>query len=276
MINEFEILAEEIKRNAHGKKIIYIPNPGNYGDGLIRYATKKFFKDFNIEHWEVNIGYGLIKLKLLPYLVEKSKYFFICGGGGGWCSAYNCGYRIARAISLFTNDLLVLPSTYDIDVSKINGTLFRRDKFKSLDMASGSLFCHDMAFYLTCVKEIDVYRSKSTKPKIGLLMRTDREAAIQRLSMPEANIDLSLLGDHMSNGDDFLLEVAKYTDIHTDRLHVCIAGLIVGARVNLYPGNYFKIKAIYSSSIEGIFENITMNESCDDLATLAKSLERVA
>ena len=108
--------------------------------------------------------------------------------------------------------------------------------------------------------------------EVGLLMRTDKEAAVIFETMPKYNVDLSTLGDHMSNGDEFLAKVAEYSEIHTDRLHVCIAGLVVGAKVNLYPGSYFKIKSIYDSSISGNFNNVFLNKKCDDVHSLSVSI----
>lgn len=272
MNEEFQNLAQIIKKNAQGKKIIYIPNPGNYGDGLIRYATKKFFSDNQIKHWEINVGYGKVKYQLLPYLLNHNKYLFIYGGGGGWCSAYDCGYRICRAISMFTSNLIVLPSTYDLDLKAIKGTLFRRDKFNSAKRASNSIFCHDMAFYLTTVTSMARFKNIEKTQNVGLFMRTDKEAAIIQESMPEMNKDLSLSGDHMSNGDEFLETVAHFKELHTDRLHICIAGLIVGAKVHLYPGSYFKIQAIYDSSIAPNFKNIEMHAVCEDINVLSQNL----
>jgi exopolysaccharide biosynthesis predicted pyruvyltransferase EpsI len=43
--------------------------------------------------------------------------------------------------------------------------------------------------------------------------------------------------------------------IATGRLHVAIAAILLGKKVFLTEGNYFKIRAIYNSSIRGIFNN---------------------
>jgi exopolysaccharide biosynthesis predicted pyruvyltransferase EpsI len=274
MQSTFEKLANDIKTRSDGKKIIYIPNPGNYGDGLIRYATKKLFSDFGIDHREVNVGYGIIKYQLLPYLLKSSQYLFVYGGGGGWCKAYDCGYRVAKAISLFTDNLVVLPSTYEFDVSKIRGKMYRRDKFESKDINPRADFCHDMAFYLTVADSKDFYKQIKPTKGSGLLMRTDKEAFKVTENMPSQNIDVSCKGDHMSNGDAFLQEVASYNTIYTDRLHVCIAGLVAGRNVQLYPGSYFKIKRIFESSIQNNFENVVLNEPCNDINALEKLLNK--
>ena len=63
MYSEYQTLAEEILDRANGKHVVYIPNPGNWGDGFIRYGTKLFFEDFKIPHIEVNIAfmYALVR-----------------------------------------------------------------------------------------------------------------------------------------------------------------------------------------------------------------------
>tara|TARA_R110001592_G_scaffold221314_3_gene476090 strand:- start:3502 stop:4377 length:876 start_codon:yes stop_codon:yes gene_type:complete len=262
---DFENLAQTINKLSGDKEVVYIPNPGNFGDGLIRYATKQFLKDFNINHWEVNVGYGMITYQLLPYLINKDKYFFVIGGGGGWCDAYNCGYRIAKKITNFTSNFLVLPSTFDINISKISGTLYSRDKYESLERNPSKLFCHDMAFYLTTVNSEKLNsKNDNITPHIGFLMRTDKESANLNFPQHSFNIDISLLGDHMSNGDKFLKIVSQYDEIYTDRLHVCIASIIMGIDVNLFPGSYFKIKRIYESSIKPYFDAVSLFNNKED------------
>ena len=42
---EFDNLKQIIKEKCKSKKVIYFPNPGNWGDGILRYATLKLFED---------------------------------------------------------------------------------------------------------------------------------------------------------------------------------------------------------------------------------------
>jgi exopolysaccharide biosynthesis predicted pyruvyltransferase EpsI len=186
--------------------------------------------------------------------------------------AYDCGYRVAKAISMFTDHLVVLPSTYEFDVSNIKGKMYRRDEFESKDTNPRADFCHDMAFYLTISDSADVFKNTQPTKEVGLLMRTDKEAFNSSVNMPTGNIDISCKGDHMSNGDAFLQEIASFESIYTDRLHVCIAGIVSGCKVQLYPGSYFKIKRIFESSIEGNFDNVTLNAPCSDISELEKSI----
>jgi hypothetical protein len=264
----YDALAHTIQERAAGRHIVYIPNPGNYGDGLIRYATKLFFHDYGIRHTELNIGFARGKLQLLPFLLSNKPYYFVYGGGGSWCEAYSFGQANCAFISLFTSSLLVLPSTFAICTRTTRGVLYRRDEGESARCKPSSLFCHDMAFYLCCsARSLDFSRSPITHAQ-GVLMRTDRESARDINVLPSKNFDISVSGDHMSDGAAFVQQVASFGEIFTDRLHVAIAGGVAGRRVHLVPGNYFKIRAIYDCSISRSFaSHVTLEKPDFDLVT---------
>lgn len=249
MLDEFVVLAESLKAASKGRTIVYIANPGNYGDGLIRYGTKQFLNDYGLVHEEICIRYSKIKYHLLPYLLRSERYFFVYGGGGAWCSAYGFAQSTCKFIDHFTDHYAVLPSTFALPNPPKKGIMFRRDKNNSIEFNPESRFCHDMAFYIALRTNVDNYVFAPPKNPVGVFMRTDHESKFGSASVPLGNVDLSLEGDHMSNGDDFLRRVAAFETIYTDRLHVCIAGIITGRKVKLVTGSYFKIKAIYEASI---------------------------
>lgn len=246
----FDALAAHIKDAAKGRKIIFIPNPGNWGDGLIRYGTKAFFADYDIQHVEVNIAYSKGIVALAPFLIKPDKYFFIHGGGGAWCKAHNRAARTTGFITRVTKNIMVLPSTYEIAPSRSRGIYYVRDKFESAVAMPGSPFCHDMAFYLA--HRGIPFRAPLRGPSANMF-RTDKESCNPISALPADNIDMSTFGDHMSDCDKLLRNVAQYANINTDRLHLSIAGALVGSNVMLHVGNYFKIAAIYKSSMAEYF-----------------------
>jgi exopolysaccharide biosynthesis predicted pyruvyltransferase EpsI len=262
----FVSLSETIRENAAGLPIVYVPNPGNYGDALIRYATRLFFDDFAISYTELDIGFTQRK-KLLRYLLSPRRRFFIYGGGGSWCDAYRFGESNCAFISRFTSRLLVLPTTFAKSTTPVRGTLFRRDELQSASSRPESQFCHDMAFYLYCAKNSEDYSLVPIKQSHGSLMRTDLESAREIHTLPAENVDLSVGGDHMSDGAAFVRQVASYGEIYTDRLHVAIAGTLAGRRVHMMAGNYFKNTAIFHSSIGPWFPNVTLEHAGFDLGT---------
>jgi len=268
MIEEFDKLATTIRAKANGRQIIYVPNPGNFGDGLIRHATKVFFHDYDIPHLEINVGFRGGKLVLTPALIEnvfRQNYFFIYGGGGAWHSKYQFGKTIVDFIATATSHYLVLPSTYEIFPVNAKGTFFRRDQYQSKIRAPQSKFCHDMAFYLVATGQLLGGDSKKPVHKNGFLFRRDAESDTDSNLLPASNVDLSLEGNHMSPADIFVHRVAQYEIINTDRLHVSIAGCLCKRRVNLVTGSYFKIQAIYNSSMADQFENVRLFKDADNL-----------
>ena len=50
--------------------------------------------------------------------------------------------------------------------------------------------------------------------------------------------------------------LSKFKEVNTNRLHVSIAGTLLGIKVNLYPNSYYKNKAIYEFSMNGRFKNV--------------------
>lgn len=251
---EFRDLAAEIRMLARDKTIVYIPNPGNFGDGLIRSATKAFLFDNQLWHIEINVGFRGGRFQLLPFLLQRNKYLFIYGGGGAWCEASNFGMGICRFISRFTNALIVLPTTYELPVEGLDGFLFRRDKAESAVAAPHADFCHDMALYLAARSSVPWRGTRKTIAS-GNFFRTDNESRFRPEELPADNIDLSRRGNHMSNSDDFFGALAPYREVNTDRLHVAIASAILGAQVNLHTGSYFKIKAIHEASLIPMFRD---------------------
>lgn len=249
----FLSLGEQIKADAGGREVIYIPNPGNFGDGLIRYGAKQLFHDLGIQHRELNIGYGRVRYQLMPYLIKAKKYYFVYGGGGAWSDAFAFGHRIAQTISRRTGALTVLPSTFGFPIDLSSGTLYRRDEGQSAENAPNARFCHDMAFYVACRAANEGVNYGSPTRSVGLMMRQDEESRFSGGVFPEGNRDVSLEGDHMSNADDFLREIAKYETVYSDRLHVGIAGCITGRTMKVIPNNYFKTAAIFDASIAPFF-----------------------
>lgn len=257
MDSEFNKLAEEIIFRVGDKQIFYLPNQGNFGDALIRQATLCFFRDHGIQINEVNVGYSWGRLCLLPLLMRaklKGDMFFIYGGGGAWHPGCDLAFKVVKLISNFTDEFLVLPSTFDLDLSSMpEENFFQRDQ-RVLNFK----FCHDMAFYLSGKfnSEEDPLFQK------GFFYRTDNESRNSCNELPRSNVDLSVLGGHMSSAGDFLSMIGSCREVYTDRLHVAIGAIIAGVDwVYLSPGSYFKITEIYKSSMAGIFDNVVYQES---------------
>lgn len=106
------------------------------------------------------------------------------------------------------------------------------------------------------------FRSRFSSVNIGNFFRTDIESALP--SRPLNNTDLSRMYEYGTRNKEVCLYTVSrlfrfldsYTVINTDRLHICIAGALLGKTVNLYPNSYFKCKAIYEHSLKDKFQNV--------------------
>ncbi len=249
MRKEFLLLEEVIKEKCKDGPVYYLHNPGNYGDSLIRHGAFKFFNDIGLKYKELT-SFNLLRPMWWPTLLYP-KGTLIFAGGGAWCELYNREDLLNKVGKRFKN-IIILPSTYETSPSIPNATFFCRDEYESKENMPNALFCHDMAFF---IDKIEAEEGKGT----GYFFRTDKESS-NNINIPESNNDISTKGDHRSHIYMFMNEIAKFNVIHTDRLHVSIAACLMGKEVHLYPGSYFKSKAIYLSSLKSYFENIHFHE----------------
>jgi hypothetical protein len=60
----------------------------------------------------------------------------------------------------------------------------------------------------------------------------------------------------MSSLDHLFEVIGSHSRIQTDRLHVAIAGALLGREVHLHPNSYYKNQAVYDYSLEQ-YENVT-------------------
>lgn len=245
MIKEFDLLAQTIKKLEKGAKTYYLPNTGNWGDALIRHGTLRFFNDNDIDFTEI---FEISKINLN---VKKSKTRnLIYGGGGGWCKFWSHSPLIINSLYKYFNQIIILPSSFELTHKKDNCIYFSRDKLESKKNMPHSMFCHDMAFYLQ--------HSIKKYPKgkgAGRFFRTDKESAIVKL--PSGNFDISVRSNHYGDVQTFFDIISKYRTIYTDRLHVAIAGAIISKEVKLHPGAYFKNRAVFASTLKKYFPNVT-------------------
>ena len=267
----FDRLAEVLMRAARGRKVVFLQNPGNFGDALIRHGTLRFFEDIGLEVTELDMGRRDAKLVAVARaaLERGARPLFLYAGGGAWCRAGDHGGRNVRRLEWLTSEIIVLPTTFEHFGLRRPLTVFRRDEFESRAAAPQSLFCHDMALYLALV-EPDRLLSGRTPPdrRFGMMFRTDVERRVEGYSSCRDNVDLSAQGDHLSDPSRFLREIDRYETIFTDRLHVAIGAALLGKSVRLVTGSYFKIAAIYRSSLAGVFDNVRLIGDDAELAEL--------
>lgn len=253
----FDDLASALKgAAARHRNVYYLANPGNWGDGVIRHATLLFLRDLGIPFKELNIKR---KLEWLPLLGRDN--LLIYGGGGAWCRAWPFASDIVKKACLFSSEVVVLPSSYEFFLESEKVEYWRRDRFQSTKYNPSSRFCHDMAFYLGDLPSRPGYGT-------GVFLRTDRESGGD-WDPPANNRDLSKEADSDSDVDAFFAALEPFERIITDRLHVSIVASLMGKRVDLIAGSYWKSKAIYESSMLGIKSRVSFHEEPSGLLATA-------
>ena len=202
------------------------------------------------------------KLSKLKATLRRGTLLY--GGGGAWCNCWPHGPRMIQTIRNRFNRVIVLPSTYESTYDIPNTTFFCRDRFESQQNMPQALFCHDMAFFLD---PIEAQKGQG----VGYFYRTDSESA-RKIQLPPGNVDISDQGVTYSDLFPLFETLSCYEVIYTDRLHVAIASGLLGKEVHLFSSSYFKIRAIYESSIKGVFDRVYFH---DDY-TLASQAHPVA
>ena len=252
MQKEFSQLAQVILDPSRRRPYYYMNNRGNWGDGLIRQGTLKFFHDIGFHYYELSVRKGSVFRLFEYYLPLVIKGTLIYGGGAGWTNFWPRSYKIMNNIASSYRQVIVLPSTYEKRSEFANIIYFCRDRFESLDTIPEAKFCHDMAFYLE-------RESAGKGSGEGVFFREDIERS-GKFPIPPENVDISAQGNHLTPVGPFFEAIDQYQAIHTDRLHVAIAGCLLKKEVHLYPGGYFKNKAVFRSSMQGTFDNIQFHE----------------
>jgi len=89
---------------------------------------------------------------------------------------------------------------------------------------------------------LNAFRTDSEKT--GILLPADNVDVSEVLTLGVETRKLAYLAAYY-----FLTFLNGYSVINTNRLHVCIGGALLGKKINFYPNNYFKCRAVYDYSL---------------------------
>jgi Polysaccharide pyruvyl transferase len=257
--NSFDELAKALLQAAEGRQVIFLQNSGNYGDCLIRYGTIRFFQDIGLPYREYDMGNRTDKAAAFAHgLVDRltRRHLYVYSGSGAWADVCSVGFRNVHRQIKANRNIFILPTTFQRYGLPDDIPVFVRDRFESWKVVPHAKFCHDMAFYLALVAPERLLPDRiSPERTLGLAFRTDNEARSHGLAGLSTNLDISSTGTHSDDPHIFLRMIDRFAELATDRLHVAIGALLLGKRVFLTEGIYFKMRAIYNSSMQGIFAN---------------------
>jgi exopolysaccharide biosynthesis predicted pyruvyltransferase EpsI len=277
-------VADVVRSIAGTRRLHWLPNVGNAGDNLIAAATSQYFERKKIAHATVAD----------PDAFDPAGKIVCYGGGGNLVAAYRDARNFLLRSHRSADHIIVLPHTIDqnddlLSAFGANVTLICRE-MRSYEhcrrVATRARVCvaDDMAFAIRPFPLVG-RRAKplaSADPDVqaGLLAaynsviadrhpeqclsvwRGDCEAHPGR-DRPARN-DISALFSvpfekglpSMVASAQFLLRVImRFSAVRTDRLHVAIAGALLGKRVELYAGSYYKNRAVYDFSLRR-FRNV--------------------
>ncbi len=224
--------------------------PGNYGDSLIWHGTMKLLSQINI------------KVDYVDLLSKKKNDILFIDGGGNLVDYYSDIRDFLIAKPALYKEIVILPHTIfgykQIDVLnslQSNITIFCREKvsadFVMKHIKNGKVYLwHDCAFYNSFEHRLKGFGTFNA-------FRSDCES-ISRIK-PKQNYDISHNGYATKPLDILIEKLQLYELINTDRLHIAIAGTLLGKRVKLYHNSYYKNKAVFEYSLKR-FPNIDFIE----------------
>lgn len=236
-------------RVPRGDELVFCPSPGNWGDSLINAGAREFFSEYDFDYREVRRN-----LILDDVALESSHV--VVGGGGGWCQFWYTTPELVTQLLPRVAHVTVLPTTFaavPVSVPRDERlTLIARDDSISIRTRPDALFCHDMAFMCRDGSGLTPRTDKNL-----LAFRQDKESAFPG-PVSRGNRDLSLEGGGYDDPRPLYWALSEFSSIHTDRLHLGIAGAQLGLEVHLYSSGYDKILPVFYSSITKVFSNVTI------------------
>lgn len=270
-----------------GKGSLYFyPNRGNAGDSLIACATFQMFE-------RIGIPFRLIED---PLFDARGKIVLYGGGGNlvsGRTEARRFierHHRTAEKLAILPHTV----SGHEDLLGRLgsNVDLFAREAVSYEHIRrhapNANLFlADDLAFGLDveAVLAADCSRPYRNLPLKRLLrrdiallnescrrsrgnarvlncFRTDKEKT--EFHLPRGNMDLSKLFTCRSFSPEksllasnmILRMLNRYEEVRTNRLHLAIAGALLGKTVKFYPNSYYKCEAVYRFSMKDRFPNV--------------------
>lgn len=205
----------------------WMPNPGNWGDSLIRQGAEDLFARLGLRYRRIHrVGSGST---------------FVYGGGGSWCRFFGRGATTVAGASRSYARVIVLPSTYETDPGMpSNVTLFARDAVSQKVAGCRHPAVPDLAYLLKGESSDKTFRRL-------VAWRTNADRHSDRPPLPPENVDISVAGNHDAPVPPFLRFVGSFEEVDTDRMHVAIAASIQGCRLLLRDNGYHKIEAAYAT-----------------------------
>ncbi len=222
-----------------GRRVGYIPTPGNVGDALIEAAAFQLMRRFGV-------GFAVMKPWSSPKVDE-----WLLPGGGNMGSFYANNQRVRREVVAAGRPVTVLPQSFVTPEDFAYARVFVRER-ASLGLRPDALLAPDLALGFEIPRHwrlaLGLDARWRRQPDLGeaLWLRRDREglfAGVRCAGDPLARCRTPF---------GYLRLAARHTHVITDRLHFAIAALLCGRRATLLPNIYFKNRSMYETWLGGL------------------------
>jgi len=279
-----------LKDLSEDNELYYHPNKGNAGDSLIACSTFQLFS-------KLELPFTLFNKKSFN---PEGKVLIYGGGGNlipQYHGARRIIKRYHRAVkkivilphTISGNEKLLATLGSNVDIFTREVTSFEHVRQHA---PNANVFLeHDLAFGLdpeqllseesSCpyrdipLKRLvrreaarlsEMLRRSCAQHLVLNCFRTDKEKTEVR--RPLGNIDLSILFKYGTGTPQQALRTTlmlfrfmnRYDEIRTNRLHLAIAGALLGKVVQFHPNSYYKNRAVYEFSIKDRFPNVQWME----------------
>jgi exopolysaccharide biosynthesis predicted pyruvyltransferase EpsI len=282
-------VADLLKSITGGREIDWILNPGNAGDSLIVAGTVQLFNDHDIPYRCIH--------DYADY--DGANRIVCYSGGGCLVPYYSFAREFLIRHHKRAAHVIVLPHTIDGNEDLLgefgrNVTLICREvsSYRHCRAAVKAADVHaadDLAFGLEVraflsrlpgplghrdeaieakmrARYRDFFLSRATGRSSLAVWREDIERSERRTQPPQHDIanTFGIESIHgpaamLTSAEYFLRTVDQFQEIRTDRLHVAVAGALLGKRVEIYPNGYYKNRAMYDFSLRK-FPTVTFVE----------------
>jgi exopolysaccharide biosynthesis predicted pyruvyltransferase EpsI len=247
---------ESFLRSISGSTCDRLKNPGNAGDGLIERGADILLNKCGIDYCT------------LTYPEVGASDVILILGSGTFCRPWHHNIERVRFYAARYQKVCIFPATFDFTFPPVanflrqlapNVIAFCREEvsyngLKTIVPGPERVYLdHDVAFH----NDVTAWKGAG----IGEIncFRTDSESAGRML--PERNFDISDMGGDAHK--TVILDVLKnFWSVNTDRLHVGVAGALLGKQVLLFVNNYHKNRSVFEYSLKR-FSNVSIGNDED-------------
>jgi exopolysaccharide biosynthesis predicted pyruvyltransferase EpsI len=279
---------EEYLADLQDEELIYVPNPGNGGDSLIALAAFRIFHDLRL-----NVSIADSDTELTNRVVLYAGGGSLVNEYGHAAQKLSRLHKKVKKLIILPHTINAytdLISEFGENVDILCRELSTLDYVLSTVRKANVFLVHDLAFSLDVqgiLRDrdlLDRQLQQDLRLRMGkkfyiadlskrLFQKSERELVCFRqdveqtsIPRPPENVDLSIRVNYDHSQSDphlvaktvfnILFFMNGYARIVTNRLHLGIAGALLGKAVELYPNSYNKNESIYRFSMQQRFPNV--------------------